>query len=104
MKSLTPFELTQALRVTPDHVADLLERGEITYFMVGDEVRVLEDEVWRYVRESSEKTARLTTANVLMGNQVWRNLMAKDPALEATVRAMETSPGTFGDKLKRSVD
>jgi hypothetical protein len=104
MKSITAFELTQALRVTPDQVAGLLERGEIAYFMVDGEVRVLEDEVWRFIRESSEKASRATAGNVLMGNQVWRNLMADDPSLAATVRALETTPGTFGDKLKRAVD
>lgn len=103
MQSFTAYELTQILRATPDQVTQLLESGDIDYFLVDGEIRVLDEEVRRYIQASAGKAARLTAAQVLMGNQVWRNLMAADPSLTATVAAVESGENTFGGLLKRAL-
>lgn len=103
MNIMTPAELAKFLRVEPEEAAELLERGDIPYFMVAGEVRILEDAVWQFIREQSELRSRQTAAQVLMGNQVWRNLMAKDPALLATVRQMDSGPNSFGTFLKNAM-
>lgn len=104
MQSITPFDLTRLLQMTPEQVATLLESGEISYFMAAGEVRVLESEVQRFIYERSSQATATTVAQVLMGNQVWRNLMANDPGLLATVKALDDAPGSFGDILKQSAD
>lgn len=103
MKSYTAYDLTQILQATPDQVTQLLENGAITYFMLDGEIRVLEEELRRFISESAGKAARLTAAQVLMDNQVWRNLMQADPSLMATVEALESDPDTFAGFLKRAL-
>lgn len=103
MKTYTAYDLTQVLQATPDQVTHLLENGEIAYFMLDGQIRVLEEEVQRFISASADKAARLTAAQVLMGNQVWQNLMQADPSLAATVEALESEQNTFGGMLKRAL-
>lgn len=104
MRTFTASELADILRATPDQATELLESGQIPYFMLGDEVRIEESAIRDFIKSQANQRSVKTTVEVLMGNQVWRNLLKNEPELNERLKREPQRPGSFGSLLRLSID
>lgn len=99
--SLTIDGLAAILELRTDQVEGLLTSGEMPFFRIAGEVRILTSDVTDYITQSRSAANAETVTAVLMNHSAWRSHIQGAPAIPATLAS--TEQGTFGRLLADSL-
>ena len=99
---LTPHEVAEFLRLQPDQVDELLEQGELPCFEVCGERRVVLEEVEGFVARQMATANMKALGNHVVQMKVMAGVLAEDEPFREELAALEATPGTFGDLLKKA--
>ena len=99
---LTPHEVAEFLRLQPDQVDELLEQGELPCFVVCGERRVVLEEVEGFVARQMATANMKALGNHAVQMKVMAGVLAEDEPFREELAALEATPGTFGDLLKKA--